>query len=80
MPEIIQINSAYAGTCILVFITLGTSISMKLDSVRYLRDRILLKFGLGRSFVDFYYKLSPGLCKINQNKSIKKIRIQVRYP
>jgi len=47
--------------CFVATAAYGTPMAAEIDSLRTVRDEVLLQSGLGTAFVDVYYRWSPGL-------------------
>ncbi len=58
--------------CAVSYILTGTPYDGYLSRLRDLRDKVLMKSGMGRTFVKHYYKLSPGLVKTLQQHDLLK--------
>jgi len=60
--------------CAVSYILTGTPYDGHISRLRAFRDRILMKSAMGRAFVKYYYKLSPGLVEmIRQHDLLKTI-------
>lgn len=60
--------------CAVTYILTGTPHDGYLRRLRDFRDKVLMKSGMGRTFVKYYYKLSPGLVKtLQQNDLLKRM-------
>jgi len=59
--------------CAVSYILTGTPYDGYLSRLRKFRDKVLMKSGVGRTFVKFYYSLSPGLVKILQKYDLLKM-------
>jgi len=59
--------------CAVSYILTGTPFEGYVSRLREFRDKVLMKSGVGRTFVKFYYSLSPGLVKILQKYDLLKI-------
>jgi len=58
--------------CSVTYILKGTPYDGHKNRLREFRDQVLMKSGMGKTFVKFYYSLSPGLVKIFQKYDILK--------
>ena len=58
--------------CAVTYILTGTPFGGHMNRLREFRNNVLMKSGMGKTFVKFYYSLSPGLVKILQKYDILK--------
>jgi len=58
--------------CSAGYILKGTPYDGHMNRLRKFRDQVLMKSGMGKTFVKFYYSLSPGLVKILQKYDMLK--------
>ncbi|MCX5834464.1 MAG: beta-propeller fold lactonase family protein [Deltaproteobacteria bacterium] len=58
--------------CSVSYILKGTPFNGHMNKLRKFRDQVLMKSGMGKTFVKFYYSLSPGLVKVFQKYDILK--------
>jgi hypothetical protein len=66
-----QLSPYSPGGCFIATAVYGSQ-NYKLEIFRNFRDSVLLKHKLGKSFVQFYYKVSPGIANyIRKRKLIK---------
>jgi len=59
--------------CSVGYILNGTPLDGQMNKLREFRDKVLMKSGMGKTFVKFYYSLSPGLVKILQKYDLLKM-------
>ena len=62
-----KVNDVQTG-CYIATMVYGDYNHPQVLVLRRFRDRFLTNFFLGKSFIKFYYKYSPGLVKVLQNK------------
>ena len=62
-----KVNDVVTG-CYIATMVYGDYNHPQVLVLRRFRDRFLTNFFLGKSFIKFYYKYSPGLVKVLENK------------
>lgn len=62
--------------CFIATAVYGPSEQSKTDTLRWYRDNVLLKSRLGKTFVHFYYLVSPKIAKMVSKSSVSKIIIR----
>lgn len=63
-------NIKESNSCFVVTATMGNEYNVFVSELRKLRDKILLKSKAGSKFVSWYYKESPKLAKLIQEKKL----------
>lgn len=75
-PPKIKKESTPDSRCFIATAVCGSVDSEELITLRAFRDKILLQSKIGRSFINYYYKLSPSLAKFISER--EKIRAYLR--
>jgi YVTN family beta-propeller protein len=67
--------------CSVGYILKGTPLDGQINRLREFRDKVLMKSRMGKTFVKFYYRLSPGLMKVlREHDILKKISQALLVP
>lgn len=67
--------------CFIATAAFGTEMAGKIHVLRAFRDRYLLKSGLGRAFVSFYYDHSPAIAeRIRSSEALRRAVRVALYP
>ena len=75
--EPIRTPGGPSGGCLIATAAYGTPLAAEIDTLRALRDGILLRGALGTAFVDTYYRVSPPIARrVADNSALAAI---VRY-
>jgi hypothetical protein len=70
----IRANFSGGGWCFIATATYGTSRSEEIQILRRFKDGYLLTNGLGKTFVDFYYMISPPIAEfISEHPNLKPV-------
>lgn len=56
-------NAGCTGPCFIATAAYGTAFAPELDTLRHMRDSVLMKSHIGRSIINFYYRNSPPLAE-----------------
>lgn len=73
--------SGGGGGCFIATAAFGTPLAKEINILRQFRDRILLRYKAGRSFVFWYYRHSPSVAYYISNHSVFKIFVRIMlYP
>jgi hypothetical protein len=70
-------SMAFGGPCFIATAAFGSELDPRLDILRAFRDQVLIPNPLGKTFVNFYYKVSPPIADFIRDK--EWLRATVRF-
>ncbi len=77
----IHVPSGGGGGCFIATAAFGTPLAKEIEILRQFRDRFLLRYSAGKSFVSWYYKNSPAVAIFISSHPVLKFIVRIMlYP